>query len=81
MKKYKVIDTLNIYEDRIMSELEIRNIYKDCVKDTLFNWIDCKDNKCLDSIMEELANVYTCDFNFVISNLYYDINYKIEECE
>lgn len=78
---YKVVDTLGFDEERILSEKEIRDIYKENVMDILYNWKDCGDSKIVNDLMEELANVYTCDMQFVINNLREDMGYNIEKIE
>ena len=78
---YKVVDTLGFDEERILSEKEIRDIYKENVMDILYNWKDCGDSKIVNDLMEELANVYTCDMQFVIDNLKEDMGYNIEKIE
>ena len=78
---YKVVDTLGFDEERILSEKEIRDIYKENVMDILYNWKDCGDSKIVNDLMEELANVYTCDMQFVIDNLREDMGYNIEKIE
>lgn len=76
---YKIIDTLNLEEDKILTEKEIRDIYKNNVKEVFWNWQGCGDNKILNDLLEELANVYTCNMEIVINNLKEDLGYKVEE--
>ena len=75
---YKIVDKLKIEDDRILTEKEVRDIYKENVKDILWSWKDCKDGKIIEDLMEELANVYTCDMQVVINSLSDDMHYNIE---
>lgn len=78
---YRIIDTFDLEETRVVSEKELRDIYKENVKEILFNWWNCGDSKIREDLMEELANVYTCNIQFVINNLKEDLAYNIEKIE
>lgn len=76
---YKVVDSYEIEETRVVSEKELRDMYKEDVKETLFNWWNCGDSKIREDLMEELASVYTCDISLVIIHLKEDMGYIIEK--
>lgn len=81
---YKVIDDLELQETRIISEKELRDMYKEDIKEIFWNWMDYKDNDrytILSGFMDELAKVYVCNIDFVIARLKEDEHYTIEKIE
>lgn len=79
---YKVVDILKIYEDRILTEKEVRDIYKESLKEMFFNWLDYNGedkDKIFNGFMEELASAYTCNMQLVIDSLKESMQYIVEK--